>query len=75
AAVTGAIAAKYRNAGQTCICTNRFLVQEHVYDAFATKLKIAVEKLIVGKGLDDGVSIGPLINQAAVDKVSEHIAD
>ncbi|WP_367671974.1 NADP-dependent succinate-semialdehyde dehydrogenase [Serratia symbiotica] len=75
AAVTGAIAAKYRNAGQTCVCTNRFLVQEHMYDAFATKLKNAVEKLKVGNGLDDGVSIGPLINQAAVDKVSEHIAD
>lgn len=75
AAVTGAIAAKYRNAGQTCVCTNRFLVQEHVYDAFATKLKNVVEKLKVGNCLDDGVTIGPLINQAAVDKFSEHIAD
>jgi succinate-semialdehyde dehydrogenase/glutarate-semialdehyde dehydrogenase len=75
AAVIGAVASKYRNAGQTCVCTNRFLVQDGIYDAFAEKLKAAVEKLKVGNGLDDGVTIGPLINPAAVEKVSEHIAD
>ncbi len=63
------------NAGQTCVCTNRFLVQDSIYDAFAEKLKAAVEKLKVGNGLDDGVTIGPLINPAAVEKVNEHIAD
>lgn len=75
AAVIGAVASKYRNAGQTCVCTNRFLVQDGIYDAFAEKLKTAVEKLKVGNGMDDGVTIGPLINSAAVEKVSEHIAD
>ncbi|HEJ8083387.1 TPA: NADP-dependent succinate-semialdehyde dehydrogenase [Serratia marcescens] len=75
AAVAGAVASKYRNAGQTCVCTNRFLVQDGVYDAFAAKLKAAVTKLKVGNGLDDGVTIGPLINPDAVEKVREHIAD
>ncbi|RTF24858.1 NADP-dependent succinate-semialdehyde dehydrogenase I [Serratia marcescens] len=75
AAVAGAVASKYRNAGQTCVCTNRFLVQDGVYDAFAAKLKTAVAKLKVGNGLDDGVTIGPLINPDAVEKVREHIAD
>ncbi|EGT0450639.1 NADP-dependent succinate-semialdehyde dehydrogenase [Serratia marcescens] len=75
AAVAGAVASKYRNAGQTCVCTNRFLVQDGVYDAFAAKLKAAVAKLKVGNGLDDGVTIGPLINPDAVEKVREHIAD
>ena len=74
-AVDGILASKYRNAGQTCVCTNRFLVQDGVYDAFAAKLKAAVAKLKVGNGLDDGVTIGPLINPDAVEKVREHIAD
>ncbi|CAI0765926.1 NADP-dependent succinate-semialdehyde dehydrogenase [Serratia entomophila] len=75
AAVAGAVASKYRNAGQTCVCTNRFLVQDGIYDAFAARLKAAVAKLKVGNGMDDGVTLGPLINQEAVEKVSEHIAD
>ena len=75
AAVQGAMASKYRNAGQTCVCANRLLVQEGVYDAFAEKLAIAVGTLNVGDGVKDGVTTGPLINQAAVDKVQEHIDD
>jgi len=75
AAVQGAMASKYRNAGQTCVCANRLLVQESVYDAFAEKLAAAVGNLKVGNGTDDGVTTGPLINKAAVDKVQEHIDD
>jgi succinate-semialdehyde dehydrogenase / glutarate-semialdehyde dehydrogenase len=75
AAVTGAMASKYRNNGQTCVCANRLYVQEGVYDTFATKLAIAVSKLKVGNGVEDGVTTGPLINPAAVKKVEEHIAD
>lgn len=75
AAVTGAIQSKYRNAGQTCVCTNRFLVQDSVYDEFATKLAAAVTKLQVGDGMDDGVTQGPLINEDAVNKVEQHISD
>ncbi len=75
AAVTGAIASKYRNAGQTCVCANRILVQDSVYDAFAEKLAVAVGKLKIGNGADDGVTTGPLINAAAVKKVQEHIDD
>jgi succinate-semialdehyde dehydrogenase/glutarate-semialdehyde dehydrogenase len=75
AAVAGAITSKYRNAGQTCVCTNRFLVQDNVYDAFAAKLQVAVAALRVGNGFDDGVTIGPLIDEAAVRKVEEHVAD
>ncbi len=75
AAVTGAMASKYRNAGQTCVCANRIYVQEKVYDAFAAKLGEAVKKLKVGNGVDDGITTGPLINAAAVKKVEEHIAD
>jgi succinate-semialdehyde dehydrogenase/glutarate-semialdehyde dehydrogenase len=74
-AVKGAIASKFRNSGQTCVCTNRFLVQNGVYDAFADKLVAAVANLKVGNGMDEGVTQGPLINQAAVKKVEEHIAD
>ncbi|QKJ89082.1 Glutarate-semialdehyde dehydrogenase DavD [Paramixta manurensis] len=74
-AVKGAVASKFRNAGQTCVCTNRFLVHEHVYDAFASKLKAAVEELKVGDGFSEGVTIGPLINAEAVDKVKAHIDD
>jgi succinate-semialdehyde dehydrogenase/glutarate-semialdehyde dehydrogenase len=75
AAVVGAMASKYRNAGQTCVCANRLLVQAGVYEAFAAKLKVAVEKLKVGNGMDDGVTQGPLINADAITKIEQHIAD
>ncbi len=75
AAVQGAMASKYRNTGQTCVCANRILVQDGVYDAFAAKLKTAVEALKVGNGMEAGVTQGPLINADAVAKVEEHIAD
>ena len=75
AAVQGAMASKYRNTGQTCVCANRILVQDGVYDAFAAKLKAAVEALKVGNGMEPGVTQGPLINADAVAKVEEHIAD
>jgi succinate-semialdehyde dehydrogenase/glutarate-semialdehyde dehydrogenase len=75
AAVAGAIASKYRNSGQTCVCTNRFYVHDKVYDAFAAKLRDAVEQLKVGCGTDEGVTQGPLINEAAVLKVESHIED
>ena len=75
AAVEGAMASKFRNNGQTCVCANRIYVQAGVYDAFADKLKAAVEKLHVGDGLTEGTTTGPLINQKAVDKVEEHIRD
>ncbi|KVE35462.1 NAD-dependent succinate-semialdehyde dehydrogenase [Burkholderia sp. TSV86] len=75
AAVEGAIASKYRNSGQTCVCTNRFYVHEKVYDAFAEKLAAAAAKLKVGPGTEAGVMQGPLINEAAVQKVESHIAD
>ena len=75
AAVEGAMASKYRNAGQTCVCANRLLVQDGVYDAFAAKLAEAVTKLKVGDGFEAGVTNGPLINEAAVAKVKEHVAD
>jgi succinate-semialdehyde dehydrogenase/glutarate-semialdehyde dehydrogenase len=75
AAVTGAIASKFRNSGQTCVCANRLLVQDGIYDAFAAKLAEAVSRLKVGPGLDIGVQQGPLINQAGVEKVEAHIRD
>ena len=75
AAVAGAMASKYRNTGQTCVCANRLLVQDGVYDAFAAKLKAAVEAMKVGNGMEPGVAQGPLINAAAEAKVEEHIAD
>jgi succinate-semialdehyde dehydrogenase/glutarate-semialdehyde dehydrogenase len=74
-AVQGAIAAKYRNSGQTCVCTNRFYVQSKVYNQFTEKLAEAAENLKVGPGVDAGVQQGPLIDQNAVDKVEELIAD
>ncbi len=74
-AVQGAMASKYRNAGQTCVCANRIYVQEGVYDAFAAKLAAEVKKLKVGSGIEAGVTTGPLINKAAVAKVEEHIED
>ncbi|HTH77069.1 MAG TPA: NAD-dependent succinate-semialdehyde dehydrogenase [Trinickia sp.] len=75
AAVTGALASKYRNSGQTCVCANRFYVHEKVYEAFADKLRTAVEQLKVGKGTEPGVTQGPLINEAALLKVESHIDD
>ena len=75
AAVEGAIASKYRNAGQTCVCANRLYVQDSVYEAFADKLVAAVAKLKVGNGIEAGVTQGPLIDAKAVAKVEEHVAD
>jgi len=75
AAVEGAVASKYRNTGQTCVCTNRLLVQESVYDEFAEKLAAAVKKLRPAFGLDAGATQGPLIDDAAVVKVESHIRD
>jgi len=75
AAVAGAIASKYRNTGQTCVCANRLLVQAGVYDAFAARLVEAVGKLAVGDGLKGATDQGPLIDEAALSKVEEHVAD
>ena len=75
AAVDGAIASKYRNTGQTCVCANRLLVQDSVYDAFVAKLVDAVRKLRVGDGPAGATEQGPLIDATAVEKVEEHIAD
>ncbi|GFM49999.1 NADP-dependent succinate-semialdehyde dehydrogenase [Pseudomonas capsici] len=74
-AVDGAIISKYRNNGQTCVCANRIYVQDAVYDAFAEKLQAAVAKLKIGNGLEEGITTGPLIDDKAVAKVKEHIAD
>jgi len=74
-AVAGAIAAKYRNSGQTCVCTNRFFVQAGIHDKFVEKLAKASNELKIGSGLDDGVQQGPLIDVKAVEKVEEFIAD
>jgi succinate-semialdehyde dehydrogenase / glutarate-semialdehyde dehydrogenase len=75
AAVEGALASKYRNTGQTCVCANRLLVQAGVYDAFAAKLRAKVEAFRIGDGLEGPTEQGPMINMAAVEKVEEHIAD
>lgn len=75
AAIEGAMASKYRNTGQTCVCANRLLVQDGVYDAFMAKLKAAVLALKVGNGADEGITQGPLIDGAAVDKVEELVQD
>ncbi|MFO1371443.1 MAG: NAD-dependent succinate-semialdehyde dehydrogenase [Candidatus Competibacteraceae bacterium] len=76
AAVAGALASKYRNSGQTCVCANRFLLQDRIYDAFADRLVQAVrEQLKVGNGLEPGVMQGPLIDAAALAKVERHVAD
>jgi len=75
AAVEGAMISKYRNNGQTCVCANRIYVQDAVYDAFAEKLAAKVAEMRVGDGFETGVTTGPLINPAAVEKVEEHIAD
>jgi succinate-semialdehyde dehydrogenase/glutarate-semialdehyde dehydrogenase len=74
-AIEGVMASKFRNAGQTCVCANRIFVQDPVYEQFAEKLRVAVGNLKVGSGLDEGVTIGPLINRAAVKKVKAHIED
>lgn len=74
-AVAGVMAAKFRNSGQTCVCANRVYVQSGIYDAFCHRLAQAAGSLKVGNGLDEGVQQGPLINQAAVEKVEQHIAD
>ena len=75
AAVEGALASKYRNAGQTCVCANRIYVQDSVYEAFAAKLAAKVAQFKVGAGAQPGVQVGPLIEPAAVAKVEEHVAD
>jgi len=75
AAVAGAIASKFRNAGQTCVCANRILVQENIHDEFVAALQIAVSKLKVGNGLDADTKQGPLINEGAITKVMSHIDD
>nr|WP_309402185.1 NAD-dependent succinate-semialdehyde dehydrogenase [Aminobacter niigataensis]WMD00125.1 NAD-dependent succinate-semialdehyde dehydrogenase [Aminobacter niigataensis] len=75
AAVEGAIAAKFRNAGQTCVCANRFYVQSAIYDKFVDRMAVAVSALKVGAGNEPGVAIGPLINEAAIAKVKAHMAD
>ncbi|WP_370162055.1 NAD-dependent succinate-semialdehyde dehydrogenase [Limimaricola soesokkakensis] len=75
AAVEGAIQCKFRNNGQTCVCANRIYVQKGVYDEFAERLKVAVEKLRVGDGLSEGTDLGPLIEPSAIDKVRDHLKD
>ncbi|XP_071960420.1 succinate-semialdehyde dehydrogenase, mitochondrial-like [Antedon mediterranea] len=75
AAVAGAVSSKFRGSGQTCISANRLLVQDQVYDEFCEKLTKAVEKFVVGDGLEDGTTHGPLINEKAVDKVDKHVKD
>ncbi|MBB3135354.1 succinate-semialdehyde dehydrogenase/glutarate-semialdehyde dehydrogenase [Rhizobium pisi] len=75
AAVEGAIASKFRNGGQTCVCANRILVQTGVYDAFAEKLAARVDRMKVGPGTEAGVAIGPMINEAAIAKINRHVED
>lgn len=75
AAVSGAMQSKYRNAGQTCVCTNRFYVHESLHDAFVEKLAQASKRLVVGPGLDKGIQLGPLIDQQAIHKVEQHVQD
>jgi succinate-semialdehyde dehydrogenase/glutarate-semialdehyde dehydrogenase len=74
-AVEGAIASKFRNGGQTCVCSNRILVQSGIYDSFAGKLAERVAQMKVGAGTEDGVVIGPMINEAAIDKIERHVQD
>lgn len=75
AAVQGALASKYRNSGQTCVCANRIFVQDGIYDAFAEKFIAAVKAMKVGDGLEEGVDLGPLINMKGLEKVEQHVAD
>ena len=74
-AVSGALISKFRNTGQTCVCSNRILVQEGIYDEFVTRLADAVKTLNVGNGMEEGINQGPLISQKALDKVKDHISD
>ena len=74
-AVEGALASKYRNAGQTCVCANRIYVQDSIYDAFVAKLAARVAEMKVGNGFEPGVVQGPLIEEAAIEKVQRHVAD
>jgi succinate-semialdehyde dehydrogenase/glutarate-semialdehyde dehydrogenase len=74
-AIEGALASKFRNGGQTCVCANRILVQAKVYDAFAAKLKTRVDSMKVGPGTEPGNAIGPMINMAAIDKIERHVKD
>jgi succinate-semialdehyde dehydrogenase/glutarate-semialdehyde dehydrogenase len=74
-AVEGAIASKFRNGGQTCVCANRLLVQTGIYDSFAEKLVARVSAMKIGRGTDAGVDIGPMINMAAIDKINRHVED
>jgi succinate-semialdehyde dehydrogenase/glutarate-semialdehyde dehydrogenase len=74
-AVAGLMASKFRNSGQTCVCANRVLVQDGIYERFAGRLATAVSRLVVGNGLEEGTTIGPLINKAAVEKVARHVDD
>lgn len=74
-AVEGAIASKFCNGGQTCVCSNRILVQAGIYEAFAAKLSARVVKMKVGVGTEDGVAIGPMINHAAIEKIARHVSD
>ena len=74
-AVSGALISKFRNTGQTCVCTNRFIVQDGIYDRFVEKLAEAVKTLNVGHGMDEGINQGPLISFKALDKVKDHLAD
>ncbi|MDB5771747.1 MAG: succinate semialdehyde dehydrogenase, partial [Burkholderia sp.] len=73
AAISGVMASKFRNTGQTCVCANRIFVQDGIYDKFAGMLKERIEAQVVGNGMDKGVTLGPLIDQGAVEKVKEHI--
>ncbi|MEN3367399.1 MAG: succinate-semialdehyde dehydrogenase / glutarate-semialdehyde dehydrogenase [Burkholderiales bacterium] len=75
AAISGVMASKFRNTGQTCVCANRIFVQDGIYDKFAGMLKERIEAQVVGNGMDKGVTLGPLIDQGAVEKVKEHISD
>jgi succinate-semialdehyde dehydrogenase / glutarate-semialdehyde dehydrogenase len=75
AAIEGAMLGKFRNAGQTCVCVNRFIVQDGIHEAFVEKLKARIEGLVVGAGTDPRSAIGPLINEKAVAKVEEHVFD
>ncbi len=74
-AVAGVMASKFRNAGQTCVCANRIFVQDGIFDNFAKRLCDAIGKLVVGDGMDQGVTIGPLIDMRAVEKVEDHVTD
>ena len=74
-AVTGAIQSKFRNSGQTCICSNRIFVHENIYDEFLEKFTNEVSKITVGNGLEDGIVSGPLIDQSSLEKVIDHVQD